>query len=120
VVRLGYLDEAGRSALLRGASVFALPSRYEGFGFTPLEAMEAGVPVVATAVGSLPEVLGEAALFVPPGDDDALSEGLARMLDDDSLQTRLMKAGRNRLSHYSWKACADGLASLYRRVAAER
>ena len=120
VVRLGYLDEAGRSALLRGASVFALPSRYEGFGFTPLEAMEAGVPVVATAVGSLPEVLGEAALFVPPGDDDALSEGLARMLDDDGLQTRLMKAGRNRLSHYSWKACADGLASLYRRVAAER
>ena len=120
VVRLGYLDEAGRSALLRGASVFALPSRYEGFGFTPLEAMEAGVPVVATEVGSLPEVLGDAALFVPAGDDAALSDGLARMLDDDALQTRLMKAGRNRLSRYSWRACADGLAALYHRVAAER
>ena len=118
VVRLGYLDEAGRSALLRGASVFALPSRYEGFGFAPLEAMEAGVPVVATAVGSLPEVLGDAAVLVPPGDDEALSEGLARLLDDHDLQTRLMKAGRNRLSHYTWKACADGLAALYRRAAA--
>ena len=82
--------------------------------------MEAGVPVVATEVGSLPEVLGDAALFVPAGDDAALSDGLARMLDDDALQTRLMKAGRNRLSRYSWSACADGLAALYHRVAAER
>jgi glycosyltransferase involved in cell wall biosynthesis len=120
VVRLGYLDEAGRSALLRGASVFALPARYEGFGFAPLEAMEAGVPVIATEVGSLPEVLGDAALLVPRDDDRALSEGLARLLDDDALQTRLMKAGRNRLSGYSWKACADGLAALYQRAAAER
>jgi alpha-1,3-rhamnosyl/mannosyltransferase len=120
VVRLGYLDEAGRSALLRGASVFALPSRYEGFGFTPLEAMEAGVPVIATAVGSLPEVLGEAAVLVPPGDDEALSEGLARLLDDAALQTQLMKAGRNRLSRHSWKACAEGLAALYHRAVAER
>ena len=117
VVRFGYLDEAGRSALLRGASVFALPARYEGFGFAPLEAMEAGVPVIATEVGSLPEVLGEAALLVPRDDDRALNEGLVRLLDDDALQTRLMKAGRNRLSRYSWKACADGLAELYARAA---
>jgi glycosyltransferase involved in cell wall biosynthesis len=117
VVRLGYVDEVARSALLRGAAVFAFPSRYEGFGFPPLEAMEAGLPVVATAVGSLPEVLGDAALLVVPDDEEALAHGLERVLSDDALQTRLMKAGRNQVAAYSWKACAEGLANLYERAA---
>jgi glycosyltransferase involved in cell wall biosynthesis len=117
VVRLGYVDEVGRSALLRGATVFAFPSRYEGFGFPPLEAMEAGLPVVATAVGSLPEVLGDAALLVPPDDDEALAHGLELVLSDDALQTRLMKAGRNQVAAYSWKACAEGLTDVYQRAA---
>lgn len=116
VVRLGYVDEVARAALLRGAAVFAFPSRYEGFGFPPLEAMEAGLPVVATAVGSLPEVLGDAALFVPPDDEEALADALERVLSDDALQTRLMKAGRNQVAAYSWKACAEGLVDLYERA----
>ena len=120
VVRLGYVDEVTRSALLRGASVFAFPSRYEGFGFAPLEAMEAGVPVVATAVGALPDVLGDAALFVGMGDDEAMADALERVLDDDELQTRLMKAGRNQVARYSWTDCAAGLAELYERAAAAK
>ena len=65
IARLGWVDDVG--PLLAGAAVFAYPSRYEGFGLPPLEAMALGVPVVATAVGSLPEVLGDAALLVPAG-----------------------------------------------------
>src|SRR5690606_24040703 len=65
IVRLGWVDDAARSALLHGAAVLAYPSRYEGFGLPPLGAMSVGTPVVATAVGSLPEVLGDAAILVP-------------------------------------------------------
>ena len=118
VVRLGYVDEVSRSALLRGASVFAFPSRYEGFGFAPLEAMEAGLPVVATEVGALPDVLGDAAVFVGVGDEEAMADALERVLVDDELQTRLMKAGRNQVARYSWTVCAAGLIELYERAAA--
>jgi len=117
VVRLGFVGEAERAALLRDASVFAFPSRYEGFGLPPLEAMSVGVPVIATSVGSLPEVLGDAALFVPPGDDDALAEAIVRALDDDDLRARLVVAGRDRAGRYSWERCGAGLAELYRRAA---
>ena len=116
IVRLGYVDDATRSALLRGATAFAFPSVYEGFGFPPLEAMQVDVPVVATAVGSLPEVLGDAALLVVPGDDEALADGLARVLGDDDLRARLRDAGRNRARTLSWRACAEGLAALYVRA----
>jgi glycosyltransferase involved in cell wall biosynthesis len=116
IVRLGYVDDATRSALLRGATAFAFPSVYEGFGFPPLEAMQVDVPVVATAVGSLPEVLGDAAVLVPSGDDDALADGLERVLGDDALRDQLRAAGRARVRALSWRACAEGLAGLYARA----
>ena len=68
VVRTGWVDPGGLSALVRGAAVLAYPSLYEGFGFPPLQAMAAGVPVVATTAGALPEVLGDAAALVPAAD----------------------------------------------------
>ncbi len=72
IVRAGYLDEAALAAVLRGAAVLAYPSKYEGFGFPPLQAMAVGVPVVATAAGAVPEVVGDGAWLVDPGDGDAL------------------------------------------------
>jgi glycosyltransferase involved in cell wall biosynthesis len=116
VVRLGYVDDGTRSALLRGATAFAFPSVYEGFGFPPLEAMQVDVPVVATAVGSLPEVLGDAALLVAAGDDEALAHGLERVLDDEGLRAQLRTAGRTRVRSLSWQACAEGLTALYARA----
>ena len=73
VVRLGYLEEDQRRALLGGAALLAYPSLYEGFGFPPLEAMAAGVPVVTTRAGAVPEVVGDAAELVPPRDASALA-----------------------------------------------
>jgi alpha-1,3-rhamnosyl/mannosyltransferase len=99
---------------LNGARAFAFPSVYEGFGLPPLEAMRAGVPVVATAAGSVPEVLGDAALIVPVGDAGALAAALFEAVDDEPTRRRLIEAGHSRVARYSWEQCADGLVAVYR------
>lgn len=114
VVRLGYVSAGQRTALLEAAAVLAFPSLYEGFGFPPLEAMGAGVPVVAARAGAVPEVLGDAAMLVAPADADALAEALALVLTDDARRADLIARGRARVEAFSWQRCAEGLAALYR------
>jgi glycosyltransferase involved in cell wall biosynthesis len=120
VVRTGWLVPATLAALLQEASVLAFPSLYEGFGFPPLEAMAAGVPVVATRAGSLPEVWGDGASMVDVGDNDGLVEALDHVLEDPGLRQRLMAAGTDRAASFSWERCGDGLAQLYHDVAGGR
>ncbi|QGG95815.1 glycosyltransferase family 4 protein [Actinomarinicola tropica] len=120
IVRLGWVDDLQRAALLRAATVLAYPSRYEGFGLPPLEAMSVGTPVVTTAVGPLPEVLGDAAAFVPAGDPDDLAGAIAVLLDDEDERARRRAAGLERAASYTWAACAEGLSELYRRAASAR
>ena len=115
--RLGWVDDDQRAALLRGASVYAYPSVYEGFGLPPLEAMAAGTPVVTTSAGSLPEVVGDAALVVAPGDSDALAGAIAQVLDDSARADQLRERGHERARRFSWDATADGLVAVYRRLA---
>ncbi|HUP87086.1 MAG TPA: glycosyltransferase family 1 protein [Acidimicrobiales bacterium] len=117
VRRLSWVDVGARSDLLAGARVLAVPSVYEGFGYPPLEAMAAGTPVVATSVGSLPEVLGDAARFVAAGDIDALTGALAELVDDDDVAASLAGRGPAQAARYTWDACADGLVELYRDAA---
>jgi glycosyltransferase involved in cell wall biosynthesis len=114
IVRLGWVGGDERSGLLAGATAFAYPSLYEGFGFPPLEAMVAGVPVVASRAGALVEVLGDAACLVAPGDVDGLAGALARLLTDDSARAELVRRGTECAAAYSWSRCGDGLVALYR------
>jgi glycosyltransferase involved in cell wall biosynthesis len=117
VVRLGYVSDTDRIDLVRGATVYAYPSIYEGFGLPPLEAMSADVPVVATSAGALPEILGDGALLVAAGDTDALAGALADATSDETLRAGLIKRGRAVAARWSWDACARGMVDLYRRAA---
>ncbi|MCU0309427.1 MAG: glycosyltransferase family 4 protein [Acidimicrobiales bacterium] len=114
IVRLGWVDDHERSALLAGAAVFAYPSRYEGFGLPPLEAAAHRCPVVATTTGALPEVLGDAAEWSPPGDVDGLVEALRTVLERPGRADELVTRGLARLRRYSWDTTVEGLLTLYR------
>ncbi len=117
VVRTGYLSDDTLAQVLARATVLAYPSRYEGFGFPPLEAMAAGVAVVATAAGAVPEVVGDAAVLVAPGDPDALAAALEKVIDDEDMRGALIEAGHQRAGQFTWTACAAGLVELYEAAA---
>jgi len=117
IVRLGWVDDTRRAALLRGASVFAFPSIYEGFGLPPLEAMSAGAPVVCSDAGALPEVVGDGALLVPSGDVTALAAALGAVLDHADQADDLRRRGTARVARYDWDATTAGLVEIYRRLA---
>ncbi|MHB1517617.1 MAG: glycosyltransferase family 4 protein [Acidimicrobiales bacterium] len=114
IVRSGYLADRDLAATLRRAEVLAYPSIYEGFGFPPLQAMAAGIPVVATAAGAVPEVVGDGAILVTPGDVDALAGALEDLLAVGSERAALIERGRLVAERFRWDTCADGLADLYR------
>jgi glycosyltransferase involved in cell wall biosynthesis len=114
VVRFGYVSDATRAGLMAEAELLVYPSIYEGFGMVPLEAMAAGLAVVATDGGSLPEVLGDAAKIVPVGDVDALASAMAAVLEDSQLRAELVRKGRERAAQFSWSATAEEMVDLYR------
>lgn len=119
IVRIGMTDEMTRAALLRGARVLAFPSRYEGFGLPPLEAMSAATPVVATQAGAIAEVCGDAAELVAVDDADALADGLDRVLDDEELRRRLIERGLLRSAMFTWPVHVSGVVALYRRAVSQ-
>ncbi len=114
IVRPGYVDDPTLGAILRNAAALAYPSRYEGFGFPPLQAMAAGVPVVATSAGSVPEVVGDAAVLVDPGDRDGLADALSRVLQGGPGVQEMVDRALVRSGQFTWEKCAAGLAGLYR------
>jgi glycosyltransferase involved in cell wall biosynthesis len=112
----GWLSDTDRDAVVAGAAAFVYPSRFEGFGLPPLEAMGLDTPVVATRVGALPEVLGDAALWATPDDVDDLARAITEVIDDPDIRARLVASGHERLSRYSWDRTADELLALFARA----
>jgi glycosyltransferase involved in cell wall biosynthesis len=107
----GHVEKPALAALYRGAQALVFPSRYEGFGLPVLEAMASGTPVVATSAGAVPEVAGDAAVLVAPGDPAALAAGIERAIAD---RDRLVRAGLERARRYSWTEAALQTLAVYR------
>ena len=118
VVFPGFVPDDDLPALYSGADLFLFPSLYEGFGLPPLEAMACGAPVVCSDVSSLPEVVGDAALLVPPLDVRAWAEALRRLLGDADLRANLRARGLARAREFSWARAARATAEVYRQVMA--
>lgn len=109
---LGYVGEEDLPGLYAGAEAFVLPSRYEGFGLTCLEAMACGTAVVASNRGGIPEACGDAALLVDPDDPEAIADALVRSLTDDQLRARVRDAGLRRAAEITWDRTAERLNAL--------
>jgi glycosyltransferase involved in cell wall biosynthesis len=114
----GFIDSGEQPLWYNAAAVFAYPSLYEGFGLPPLEAMACGTPVVVSNTTSLPEVVGQAGLLVPPLDEPALATALRRVLQDDRLASGLRQAGLEQAARFSWRRMALETLSCYDELAA--
>jgi glycosyltransferase involved in cell wall biosynthesis len=118
VVIRGAVDDAELERWYRHAAIFLFPSRTEGFGFPPLEAMLRDVPVVAASAGSLPEVLGDAALFHDPDDAETLKAHIESVMRNETLRRDLVQRGRDRAARYRWDVTAAETAKVLRTTAA--
>lgn len=117
VVFSGYLDDARLGSLMAGAAAFVYPSLYEGFGLPPLEAMAAGVPVVAGAAGALPETLGEAPVWCNPRETASIADAIRLAVTDDSVRSSTIEKGKKRASLYNWRETARLTLDVYKTVA---
>jgi glycosyltransferase involved in cell wall biosynthesis len=114
---IGFVDEEDKPAIYRGAMCFAFPSRYEGFGLPPLEAMACGVPVVTTQATSLPEVVGDAAFAVDPDDARQMGGAIISLLIQDDFAAEMKQKGQQQAARFSWEQTATETALIYDRVA---
>ena len=113
IIFTGHVADSELLALYSGARVYACPSLYEGFGFTVLEAMACGVPVVCSTAASLPEVGGDAALYADARDPEKFAEALYRAFADPAEREELVARGFRNVSRFSWEHAADRCLEIY-------
>jgi glycosyltransferase involved in cell wall biosynthesis len=113
---LGVVSDAALRALYENAAAFVVPSRYEGFGLPPLEAMACGTPVIASCVTAMPEVLGSAAELVEPTEVGAIFEALRRVLTQAELADEMRTIGRVHARRHTWKETAKRTLQAYQQA----
>lgn len=113
-------DDTILASLYGNATLFIYPSRYEGFGIPPLEAMSFGCPVVSSNASSLPEVVGNAAMLFDPQSPSALLAAIDKVLIDSVYCQALIDQGYIRIQRFSWKRCAEQTFEVYKKVLACR
>ncbi len=113
VIFPGFVDQTLLPALYAEAKIFVFPSLYEGFGLPALEAAASGTPVIASCVSSLPEVMGEAALYINPEYTDGLTQAMASLLADQAQQRELIEKGKRRAALFTWEECARQTLQVY-------
>lgn len=114
---LGYQDDRTVTALLSRSIAFVYPSLYEGFGFPVVEAMAAGAPVISSTAASLPELGGDAVLYVDPNDARAFVSAMEMVFRDEQLRRTLREKGRIQANTFSWRSTAEAMLGMYREAA---
>ncbi|MBV9168449.1 MAG: glycosyltransferase family 4 protein, partial [Chloroflexi bacterium] len=116
VIFTGQIREQDKAPLYSAATAFAFPSLYEGFGMPVLEAMACGTPVLTSNRSALPEVAGDAGLLVDPYDTEAICEGLAQLLENQSLREEQSSRGLERARRFTWRQVAEQTLRVYHEV----
>jgi glycosyltransferase involved in cell wall biosynthesis len=109
-------NDAVLKALYEGAVALVYTSRYEGFGLPPLEAMQCGCPVICCPTSSLPEVVGEAAVFFDPDSPEELTNCMRRVIEDKETREELIRKGSCQANRFSWERTADATLEGYRAI----
>jgi glycosyltransferase involved in cell wall biosynthesis len=112
ITSVGFVSDAELRGLYRAADCFAFPSLYEGFGLPPLEAMAMGTPVVTSDIASLPEVCGDAAIYVDPKQTSDIARGIKLVLKDTQTAKKCRARGRDRAVQFTWKAAANQFVTV--------
>jgi glycosyltransferase involved in cell wall biosynthesis len=116
----GYVPDADLPLVYNLAQSLLYPSRYEGFGFPPLEAMACGTPVITTAVSAMQDQVGDAGLLVPPQDEQALIEAMRQLLNDRALREDLSVRGQRQAEKFTWNQTASKTLQIYQQVVTSR
>ena len=116
VVFTGYVGGDELKPLYANAEFFVMPSLYEGFGQTIVEAMASGAPCLVSKVSSIPEIAGEAAYFVDPHDTEGIAKGMAELASSKELREKLSTAGKEQAKKFSWEKCAQETLEVYKNV----
>lgn len=113
VIFPGYVPDAELEVLFKRALFYIFPSLYEGFGLPPLEAMAKGCPVLSSDKSSMPEILGDAALYFNPEDKELMQESILKMIEDEKLRSSLAAKGYEQAKKYNWWECAYSTYKIY-------
>ncbi len=116
---LGFVPDEDLVLLYNMAVVFVFPSVYEGFGLPVLEAASCGCPVITTKGGSIPEVMGDAGIYIKPNDEQSLAQEILSFFKDENKRLRYSKRGILQSEKFSWKKTADNTAKIYEKVYSE-
>ncbi len=116
VIFTGYVGGEELKPLYAHADFFVMPSLWEGFGQTIVEAMACGAPCLVSKVASIPEVAGDAALYVDPHDTEGIAKAMAKLADDKNMRKELGAKGREQAKKFSWEKCARQTLEVYRSI----
>ncbi|MHB1393068.1 MAG: glycosyltransferase family 4 protein [Clostridia bacterium] len=116
VIFTGYVAQEDLPCLYSGAQCFVYPSIYEGFGLPPLEAMCCGTPVVVSNTSSLPEVVGEAGVYVKPIEIESIFDGIMKVLNDSGLRQTLISNGYKQVKKFDWDLAARQVIDIYKEI----
>ncbi len=117
---IGFVEESDKPAIYRSAVAFVFPSRYEGFGLPPLEALACGTPVVGSDVASLPEVVGDAGVLLPPDDAQGMAGALIQLAVDGTFRAEMRRRALAQAARFSWERTAQETIAAYQSAVSKR